>query len=913
MAAIVVPLIASNLGAGSFTLGVLGLAATAVDQLLLLPAVFGEDQDGPRIDDLPLPNSTEGGPLSFCVGKVRTNSNTIWLSDVIDPDDGTQRLFQHGLVALSSRRAISIDSLWGEGRPMYDRSTLVDFASDQVSIQNVANDFSYNTGGFTYAITLVAPSTDVDLRNLIPNSVVTIAGFTHPYNNTTDASYHITAIVLNTGLYDFNGSTFARVFIAHNSDGGVDPVPAVEASGPTISIFQANPIFETSDALGGFEFLLGSDTQLPYTVFEQFEATSSQPELPAYRAWTTVGIGGLEITRYGARFPGLDGIGVWDEFPLTLRKGLKVIMEEHGKLDPEFYDVTTYVPEDVNLRGVSVLGVQETKTLLRSVSLGYNLVVAPRDGRVTVLDRANLPRVAVAEADLGAHEPGNNRTDGVEFSASRSTVTPTQVEIEYQDPDLQYQTGSQMDPIDGADETVVAIEQVRLSNLVMTTQEAREAAFRLAQGTQANSIEASTFLPPSMLSRVNAADLLVFQYKTRDYEVLVESLVVGTGYLLGISGMVEDTDVYSQIPVIAEAPRGLQPLNPGAINAVVAASNSDSALASGPQNNSFGPPHTKVTILDSFGPLSDQDAGRAGVYVAVSTSNRSTARGMELLISVGAEEEYSAHATLAGDSKVGYVISHTDSDMKPGLIDRRTEVLVEMVQDHWQLYSTDESRMLNGANVAYWGGEIISWSKVQREAPHRWRFSNLMRGRRGTERFINAHQDDTFVLLDGAVPFLPLQFSLLGATIRAKAVPPGMPHHDFAETVHTVAAWHTLPFSPSGISQERDGSDNITVAWSRRTRLSHRALGSQPVPIDERQISYAIAVYAVDPEANPDAPFVDIFRTSEDDTSIVYTAVRQAQVSITPGDELWFRFFQSSELQKIEDIPAQGNLVFIPS
>lgn len=961
-AGVVLGILGSKVGA--LTAAAVTIAATAIDQFLIFPAVFGKDLEGPKLDDLPLPNSTEGNPFNFCVGQARTNSSITWLSDIFDPDDGTGRIFQSGMSLACSREAKDIVGVWGEGKPIFDKATGVTISSDNLTLGiQVLQTFSWppefdGMGGPNYPFTavgrelwtLTSPSNGPDLRNLVVGGAIIANGFGNPENDlplgvvskliSVDPTLRSNAAVLevkvkNTGLSSLDGGTFTQVevrFIVTSSNvptgiptstGGIDlftPYFTAESAGALISITQSNPIFTTPDALGGVNFNFGAKNQPVDPAFKTFETVLGEPTLPNYHGFTGVTLNGFDLSTIGLRFPGLDIIGVWDFQPFTVKQAAEVIFQEHGRIDPDFYDVSQLV-EEQTFRGISVIGVQETKTLLRALVLAYDLVIAPRNGKLTLLERKNLPRIAINEEDLGAGEPGRSRVDGVQFGDPRFTTLPTHINVQYQDPDLDYQTGSQLERIDTADESVVSIEDVSFNNIVLTTQEAREAAFRLAHAGQVNAREAETFLPPSLLSVVQTADVLQFDLDGNPYDLLAESVEIGEDWLISIFGLIEDENAFTKPVVSAEPPRGLQSVNPAATfltaspqtglpEGVPLGTNNDKTNA-----QKFSPGFYDAIIIDTSGPLSDEDADTVGVYIAPYSFEGGKSRGNQLLVSSqGTDGEEFVAATFEAEAGVGYVTSNTDSAVKSTVIDRSTTVTVDFVQSRWTFESVDEQTMLGGANRAYWGGEIIQWAKAKRTAPHTWVFSGLLRGRRGTERFINAHGAyEPFVILDHKVKFCPLPIAMLNSDHSFRVVHPSFNKEEYSRRTHRVQAWHTLPYAPSNLQQSRDGSDNITVTFERRSRLSHRAFGSQPVPIDERKVFYKIAVYAVDPELNPDAAFVDVGRSTEDATSFVYTAARQTTVGITPGDALWFRMFQDTELHKVEDIVEQGGLIPVPS
>lgn len=89
-------------------------------------------------------------------------------------------------------------------------------------------------------------------------------------------------------------------------------------------------------------------------------------------------------------------------------------------------------------------------------------------------------------------------------------------------------------------------------------------------------------------------------------------------------------------------------------------------------------------------------------------------------------------------------VAHT-----PHLLDRTSSIEIELASADMVLAATSIETLLQGANRALVGDELLQFAHAEQLAPQRWRLSGLLRGRGGTEFAVTGHQSgEPFVLLD---------------------------------------------------------------------------------------------------------------------------------------------------------------------
>lgn len=160
-----------------------------------------------------------------------------------------------------------------------------------------------------------------------------------------------------------------------------------------------------------------------------------------------------------------------------------------------------------------------------------------------------------------------------------------------------------------------------------------------------------------------------------------------------------------------------------------------------------------------------------------------------------------------------------------------------------ELSSMIELAVLNGANAALLGDEIIQFRNASLVEPGKYLLSGLLRGRLGTEWAIGSHEPgERFVLLDGRLLRLPVANSLLGLARQYKPVTFGGTLAAATESAFTYGGAALKPYSPVHIAGTRDGGGNLDLAWVRRTRLGGNWQDGIDAPLNETSEAYEVDV-----------------------------------------------------------------------
>jgi hypothetical protein len=185
--------------------------------------------------------------------------------------------------------------------------------------------------------------------------------------------------------------------------------------------------------------------------------------------------------------------------------------------------------------------------------------------------------------------------------------------------------------------------------------------------------------------------------------------------------------------------------------------------------------------------------------------------------------------------------------------------------------------------------ELVQWRDATALGGGRYSLSGLLRGRRGTEDLIASRAaGNTFILIDGQALLFNSGTSLAAATFYHRAVT----LYDTVETAPATVAKSARgraekPYAPAQIAGARDGGDNLTITWLRRTRVGGEWLnGTGTVPVSEDAEAYEVEIMDGDDVvrtitglSSPTAPYSAANQTTDFGSPQSSVAVRVYQIS----------------------------------
>lgn len=173
------------------------------------------------------------------------------------------------------------------------------------------------------------------------------------------------------------------------------------------------------------------------------------------------------------------------------------------------------------------------------------------------------------------------------------------------------------------------------------------------------------------------------------------------------------------------------------------------------------------------------------------------------------------------------------------IIDAINSVDIDLLNASMDLNDADMAALLRGENMALIGDEAVQFGRAIPLALGRWRLSQLLRGRRGTEHAVYGHvTGERFVLLD-ANSFATIEASI-GASISVMAtgIADSMP--PFVAT--GIIGNAVRPLSVCHLRADSAGSGDVLLDWVRRSRSGWAWLDGVDTPLGEEQERYEVVL-----------------------------------------------------------------------
>jgi hypothetical protein len=174
----------------------------------------------------------------------------------------------------------------------------------------------------------------------------------------------------------------------------------------------------------------------------------------------------------------------------------------------------------------------------------------------------------------------------------------------------------------------------------------------------------------------------------------------------------------------------------------------------------------------------------------------------------------------------------------PYLIDVENSVEVQLVDDEQWLTSCDDNALINGANLALLGGELVQFGVVDPTAPGRFRLSRFLRGRFGSDYARGEHSvGDTFLLIDSqTMCSVAVPDWARGSLVRASCT--GAP----SSATSLVSGQSVRPPSPVQLRAMLAADGSLALSWIRRDRRGWSWVDDVDAPLSEGVERYIVAI-----------------------------------------------------------------------
>lgn len=156
---------------------------------------------------------------------------------------------------------------------------------------------------------------------------------------------------------------------------------------------------------------------------------------------------------------------------------------------------------------------------------------------------------------------------------------------------------------------------------------------------------------------------------------------------------------------------------------------------------------------------------------------------------------------------------------KTTVFDEENTLVVQLT--HGELSSVSERDLLNGANLAIVGQEILQFQNAILQQDGSYGLSRFLRGRKGTEWAVSNHQaHETFILVDPVTLHrIKSPASEIGLTRIYKAITYGRTVSASTPQSFINMAQGKKPLSPVHLQGTRNSAGDLTFTWIARTRI----------------------------------------------------------------------------------------------
>lgn len=532
--------------------------------------------------------------------------------------------------------------------------------------------------------------------------------------------------------------------------------------------------------------------------------------------------------------------------------------ERSGLMNEEHFDVSNL---DQTITGYKIERVMNGRDIiapLRSYALFDGLdtdkLRFPLRGRDVV--------ATLGEDDLGAHEPGNSPPYMVDPKSVEEIELPYAIRVRYADTESEYQPGQQLATrkvtagVDALDvETTIAMD---------ATDAAQMADVMLQEAVTRGKSYEGLMIGPHHLALTSTDAILVPERGELQRVMITEDSRAMPG-IIEAKAVRDDQSIYTSYADGTPGGAGEQTLTP------------------------IG--DTDLVIID--GPALTSASDDAGVFLAACGASDRW-RGYGLFESIDGGANFSRIGAYTLPTTMGTLIDAIPEGPFE-IWDEANSFTVAM--DHGTLESRTEEAITQGANAVFVGAagrwEVLQFTTavaegVDGEGRVIYRLSGLLRGRQGTEWAIGLSQVGDRLALCSTCQRLSMEVSRVGTPRLLKAVSFGRTSESGPEQTFTPEGVALKPYAPWDVEGQRDGSDNLDIYATRRTRIAAEWNDADYVPLNEDVEAYEVDIVA---EGSPDT----VLRTLTGSSfPIEYTAAQQTTDFGSPQGSVRVRIYQIS-------------------
>lgn len=512
--------------------------------------------------------------------------------------------------------------------------------------------------------------------------------------------------------------------------------------------------------------------------------------------------------------------------------------------------------DSTTLHGFAINGRMTARAALQMLMDAYFFDGVESDGFLKFPLRGGDSIVSISDDDLASHPADGTRPQKLITTRVQELELPRAIEISYIDHNANYAVGVQRETRLIA-QTVDTLT-IRLA-IAMSHDEARQiAAIMLSNiwmertGHVLSVSREYAALEPSDIITV------IEDGNTHNLRIIN---IDSQGGILGINTVNEEASVYSS-----------------SVSGVPLPSGDDIVDWPGP---------TTIALVDV--PLLSSHHNKPGMYVAIQGTTAAWT-GAVIYKSNDRGVTWIQWTVSSRDAVIGNAATALSNVSDPFVWDDGNSVTIRLFDPEDSLESDDAIDVLNDANHALLGDEVIGWTTVVQNSDGSYTLSGLLRGRKGTEWATADHTiGETFIVLNtSTIHFLPFPVEEINASREYVAISVGMGWGSGLKQEFTCRIRNMMPLAPVHVRSILDDSNNLTISWIRRARYSGDWRDEVGPPLGETSEVYEVDIY------NDDGEVVRTIQVG--DPLAIYSAADQVTDGLTPGNKLTIIVYQISSV-----------------
>lgn len=528
-------------------------------------------------------------------------------------------------------------------------------------------------------------------------------------------------------------------------------------------------------------------------------------------------------------------------------------LSERSGLTESDIDVTDLTDQ---VLGFTISHQMAARSALEPLMQAFFFDPVESDYKVRFRKRGRPAVVTIVDDDLAAHSAGGSPPDLVEVKRKQETDLPQVVNIKYKNPAADYQTSAQYEARQvGRSHSAVTVDLP----IVMDDEKAKQVAAAALYSawaertglTFATSHQYATLEPTDMAIVHNRLVRIVHRKRSGgliEWEAYADGNTIYASEVLNQGG--------------SAAPAGL-------VGQIILTT-----------------PLTSMQILDT--PLLQDTDAAPGFYIAAA-GMKAGWQGAQVWKSVDGGVSYLPLITIPNASLMGTASNALGPYAGGDTFDELNTLTVSLLANGStaSLESATEQAVLNGANAALVGNEVIQYKRAVLNDNGTYTISGLLRYRRGTDAAVHT-AGERFVALSTNLVRVTVPTSDIGLPRVYKAISNGGTLAEAAPVPFTYTGADLKPYSPVQIDGWRNAAGDLAITWVRRTRIGGEWREYVDVPLGEASEAYYVELW--------NAGRTTLLRTLSGLTSpaATYSAADQTTDGITSSDQVSASVFQIS-------------------